>query len=267
MDSSISKLTSSVSSIITTFLIFTTLFFLLKGYLMNGQGPDSDSSVSAAATLGYLILIIVVQLFFNFSNAQAVCNGSSQNLFTVLMYTFIPNFLILGSVVALTSAFPGWLSPFSNTFGYFFVSCLGLSKTFNSLLATRSDRNDLLNKICEDQSLIINEMTPDNYSLFMQTLAKKAKNGSGILTKNYNKLPQYQDLYNLVVIKNLISEYIWYILAGSLVISISSHSIANIQCEYSTEEMKKTVMDLHDQEEEMEANAKKNKPSLYSVTN
>ena len=48
-----SKLSSSVSSIITTFLIFTTLFFLLKGYLMNGQGPDSDSSVSTAATLGY----------------------------------------------------------------------------------------------------------------------------------------------------------------------------------------------------------------------
>jgi hypothetical protein len=134
-------------------------------------------------------------------------------------------------------------------------------------LASRSDRNDLLNKICEDQSLIINEMTPDNYSLFMQTLAKKAKNGSGILSKNYKNLPQYQDLYNLVVIKNLISEYIWYVLAGCLVISISSHSIANIQCEYSTEEMKKTVMDLHDQEEEMEANAKKNKPSLYSVTN
>jgi len=80
-------------------------------------------------------------------------------------------------------------------------------------------------------------MTPDNYSLFMQTLAKKAKNGSGILSKNYKNLPQYQDLYNLVVIKNLISEYIWYVLAGCLVISISSHSIANI------------------------------KPSLYSVTN
>ena len=93
------------------------------------RDQTEDSSVSAACNIRiYLILIIVVQLFFNFSNAQAVCNGSSQNLFTVLMYTFIPNFLILGSVVALTSAFPGWLSPFSNTFGYFFVSCLGLSK-------------------------------------------------------------------------------------------------------------------------------------------
>jgi len=80
-------------------------------------------------------------------------------------------------------------------------------------------------------------------------------------------LDQYNDLYKLVVIKNLISEYIWYVLAGCLVISISSHSIANIQCEYTTEEMKKTVNDLHDQEEEMEANVKKNKPSLYSVTN
>ena len=181
------------------------------------------------------------------------------------MYTFIPNFLILGSVIALTSAFPGWLSPFSNTFGYFFISCLGLSKTFNSLLAQKSDRNKLLNDICEDQSLVINEMTPDNFSLFMESLAKKAKDGTSVLNPKYKDLPGYSSLYKLVVIKNLIAEYIWYILAGCLVISVSSHSIANIQCEYSTEEMKKTVADLQEQEEEMAAKEKANKPSLYTV--
>ena len=75
----------------------------------------------------------------------------------------------------------------------------------------------------------------------------------------------YNELYKLVVIKDVIAEYIWYVMAGFLTISISSHSIANIQCEYSTEEMKKTAMDLQDQEEEMQANQKS--PSLYTVTN
>ena len=270
MDSSLSKLTVSLTTITSFFTLITTLYFMGKGYLLSTAEPDSDSSASAAATLGYIIIVVLMQIFVNFSNAQAICNGSSQNLFTVLMYTFIPNFLILGSVIALTSAFPGWLSPFSNTFGYLLVSCLGLSKIFNSLLAPKNDRNDLLNKICEDQSLIINEMTPDNYSLFMETLAKPSGSGkrsSRILATNYAALPEFKELYKLVVWKNLIAEYIWYILAGCLVISVSSHSIANIQCEYSTEEMKKTVMDLHDQEQEMEANAKNNKPSLYTVTN
>jgi hypothetical protein len=265
MDSNTSKLTSSVTTIISFFAIITTPYFLFKGYLMDSQGPDSDSSVSAAATLGYIIVAVLMQIFFNISNAQAICNGSAQNLFSVLMYTFIPNFLILGSVIALTSAFPGWLSPFSNTFGYFFISCLGLSKTFNSLLAQKSDRNKLLNDICEDQSLVINEMTPDNFSLFMESLAKKAKDGTSVLNAKYKDLPGYSSLYKLVVIKNLIAEYIWYMLAGCLVISVSSHSIANIQCEYSTEEMKKTVTDLQEQEEEMAAKEKANKPSLYTV--
>lgn len=259
MDSSTSKLTNSVSTIITIFLIITTVYFLFKGYGMSGGSPE-DSTNGAAYTLGYLIVIVLVQLAFNFSNAQAVCNGSAQNLFSVLMYTFIPNFLVLGSVIALTSAFPGWLSPFANTFGYLFISCLGLSRTFNALVADKG--NALLTKICADHSLVINEMTPDNYTDFMKSLA----NGkTSILDADYSTKAEYNELYKLVVIKDLIAEYIWYVMAGFLTISISSHSIANIQCEYSTEEMKKTVMDLHDQEEEMQVNQKK--PSLYTVTN
>ena len=259
MSSSTSKLTNSVSTIITMFLIITTVYFLFKGYGMSGGSPE-DSTNGAAYTLGYLIVIVLVQLAFNFSNAQAVCNGSAQNLFSVLMYTFIPNFLVLGSVIALTSAFPGWLSPFANTFGYLFISCLGLSRTFNALVADKG--NALLTKICADHSLVINEMTPDNYTDFMKSLA----NGkTSILDADYSTKAEYNELYKLVVIKDLIAEYIWYVMAGFLTISISSHSIANIQCEYSTEEMKKTVMDLHDQEEEMQANQKK--PSLYTVTN
>jgi hypothetical protein len=259
MSSSTSKLTNSVSTIITMFLIITTVYFLFKGYGMSGGSPE-DSTNGAAYTLGYLIVIVLVQLAFNFSNAQAVCNGSAQNLFSVLMYTFIPNFLVLGSVIALTSAFPGWLSPFANTFGYLFISCLGLSRKFNALVADKG--NALLTKICADHSLVINEMTPDNYTDFMKSLA----NGkTSILDADYSTKAEYNELYKLVVIKDLIAEYIWYVMAGFLTISISSHSIANIQCEYSTEEMKKTVMDLHDQEEEMQANQKK--PSLYTVTN
>jgi len=94
-----SKFTVSLTSITSFFIMITTCYFMGKGYLLSKAKPDSDSSASAAATLGYIIIIVLMQIFFNFINAQAICNGSSQNLFTVLMYTFIPNFLILGSVV------------------------------------------------------------------------------------------------------------------------------------------------------------------------
>jgi hypothetical protein len=77
------------------FLVITTVYFFFVK--MPSDGGPEDSTNGAAYTLGYLIVIVLVQLAFNFSNAQAVCNGSAQNLFSVLMYTFIPNFLVLGS--------------------------------------------------------------------------------------------------------------------------------------------------------------------------
>ena len=44
MDSSTSKLTNSVSLIISTFLGFTTIYFLFKGYEMSSAGPQDSIS-------------------------------------------------------------------------------------------------------------------------------------------------------------------------------------------------------------------------------
>ena len=61
MDSSGSKLTNSVSLIITTFLAFTTLYFLLKGHGMTTLEDGKISGGSTAAyTLGYIIFIVLV---------------------------------------------------------------------------------------------------------------------------------------------------------------------------------------------------------------
>ena len=84
-------------------------------------------------------------------------------------------------------------------------------------------------------------MTPNNYEDFMKSLSD---NKTSILSKDYSTKPGYNELYKLVVIKDLIAEYIWYVMAGFLTISISSHSISNIQCEFSTEEMKKNCHGL-----------------------
>ena len=94
----------------------------------------------------------------------------------------------------------------------------------------------------------------------MQTL-------SNIFVKKYNTLPEYNNLYALVVIKTLISEYIWYLLAGLLAISVSSHALSKLQCEYSPEEMKKNIAELHEEEQEMESEKANNQPVLYTKNN
>lgn len=249
----------STSGISASFVILTTIFFGFKAYKSN---VSPQEPFSLAWTIMYIIIIMLIEFFNNLSIASQICDGSSQNTFSVFMYTLIPNFLILGSIITIISALPGWLSPFSNTIGYFIVSCMGLSKNFNGLLksANGTGAKALVTKITSDKSLVINEMTPDNYTDFMRNL-------SNIFVKKYNTFPEYKNLYSLVVFKTLISEYIWYLLAGLLSISVSSHALSKLQCEYSPEEMKKTVAQLHEEEQEMESEKANNKPVLYSKNN
>jgi hypothetical protein len=261
-----SSVSTSISSagITTAYLILTTIFFGFKMFKThNPPTIDNAGGLSSAWSIGFIILILVIEFFYNLSVAAKVCNGSPQNAVSVLLYTLLPNFLILGSVIMLISVFPGWLSPFSNTLGYFLISCMGLSRNFNSLLKSPKNSGSagaLLTKICSDKSLVINEMTPDNYSDFMKTL-------SNIFVKGFQSKPEYKNLYSLVVIKTLISEYIWYLLAGMLAISVGSHAISTIQCDYSPEQMKKTISQLHKEEQEMEVEKQYKQPVLYTKNN
>tara|TARA_B100000795_G_scaffold101561_1_gene74753 strand:- start:5578 stop:6417 length:840 start_codon:yes stop_codon:yes gene_type:complete len=266
---------------ISLFIGITTIFFGFKGWKLSNMSPN-DVTSGRWMTPAYLLLILIIQFCVNIGLASGFCKGGSQNIFSVFMYTILPNFLILGSVIALISALPGWLSPFSNTFGFLLVSCMGLSKNFNNMLRSDKGSSELLTRICSDESLIINEMTPDNYTDFMETLSSgkepiiikkptvKSRSGQSkakemLAVENYNKM--YQKIYSLVVLKNIIAEWIWYVLAGCLALTISIKSISNIECEYSTEEMTKTVNDMHDQQAAAEdEEARKNKASQYTVT-
>ena len=53
--------------------------------------------------------------------------------------------------------------------------------------------------------------------------------------------PDIQDLYRLLVIKNVIGKITWYVLAGVLVSSVSDNYIINMSCEKSLEEIQKDL--------------------------
>ena len=64
---------------------------------------------------------------------------------------------------------------------------------------------------------------------------QKGGNSPSILTSNYREhLP---GLYNFVVIKDMISEFIWYVLVGNLVINTSNSYIQSIKCNRSADEL------------------------------
>ena len=55
---------------------------------MSSGGPE-EAITTGAYTLGYIIFIVLIQIWFNFKNAQAVCNGSAQKLiFSSYVYIY-----------------------------------------------------------------------------------------------------------------------------------------------------------------------------------
>ena len=151
-------------------------------------------------------------------------------------------------------AFPGWKAPLSNTLGYVAASASGIKKHFDTLL--KSDiNNDLMKKIIQDKSLIVNEITPGNFELFLAQLysngllaidyeelaniESKEKAGTSLTNKEQIYLDAYSGLNKAVVIKDLIAEGLWYLLTGALVITMTKNAVAELECEKSTSQMKK----------------------------
>ncbi len=289
------KLAYSLTSSIVFFITASIAFIAIK-YSSRPKAvpkPGDIPSNSWIVTAVYIFITLLAQIIANFSNAKTICRGSSQSFGLVLLYTLIPYFLILGTVMALIVVFPAWLTPFSNTIGYAAVSVMGLQTVFNKLLAVGPEKkdasgklhppNELIKDICSDKSLLINEMTGDNYADFMAAMAgnedsapKSISESSSaqatsakpkelsMLVENYEKKPEYYKLFSLVLLKNIISEGLWYILAGCLAISIANNVLINIQCNYNPKEMQKMNESMKASQAKMHADRAKNPPLLYT---
>ena len=82
----------------------------------------------------YIILLVVGSYFINASVSKAIC-GSIQWDY-VSFITLIPWAIIFGSLFFMLTLFVGWATPFSNTIGYFVISCLEVDKTYDKIFKT-----------------------------------------------------------------------------------------------------------------------------------
>ena len=208
----------------------------------------------------YLFTTFTFQLVTNLTHAKKICRGEAQNILKVLLYTIFPYIVIFCSIVCLINIFSGWLRPFSNTFGYLVVIFMGVKEKFTALL-NQSSTSPILGQIYADKSMMINELSPDNYHEFMREISKN------ILNPQYKTLPEYGELLNLVKIKNIVAEVIWYILAGTLSLTVSKSVITNFKCTYDTETMKEIHRELEEKERkfEQEQAAKQNTDSGIAI--
>jgi len=153
---------------------------------------------------------------------------------------------------------PGWKAPFSNTIGYVIVYMLGVGDAFSDLLKSKKT-GALIQKICDNEAIIVNEITPFNFEVFMNRLSKDK-----LLKSGYRNNPGYSKLWKLVAVKDAIAEFTWLMLSGILVISTTFNTLLEISCDIPIAQRKAAAAKF--EAEEAKSKSEEPKPKLYTVS-
>lgn len=244
---------------VVIFSILTLVFGALKYLLRNTK------TLQIITILLFFMSVALLQYYVNFSFVKEKCGGKGD--FTkAFMNTAIPFFLIFVTVYLLLQYLPHWKSPFSNTLGYLITRLMGVREllTNDILLANNADASVSIDSatqkslalIYEDPSLLINSLTPENVTNFTTKSSKLFKP---------NANAHFQKLYDLVLLKDIVGEFVWYFLSGILATAYSVSNIAKLKCQVTPEDMIKRHR-LHNENKKAEqlSNDVSNK-KIYTV--
>ena len=264
---------------IIVFIVLTIVYFMvLKPTLTLDKLPEIDintgvitmdcfneykSSIFPKLAL-YLLAVCLSQFLLNTNYMNTKCGGTSKdNIGTAALYTFLPWTILFGTMLAVLIIFPGFKSAFSDVVGYFVVSG-GAKDIFDAIMNTDLQKDvdntspenvaglekavkALTKMVDNNQSILINKMTPDNFADFwstMRPLMKPTITSTASIENDYKT-----QMLNLVVLKDNIGEAIWYVYTALLISSIVYYNLANVGCKKSVEQIK-TSHDEYVQQQE-----------------
>ena len=171
----------------------------------------------------FLFIVMVFMYFINSTILEEHCGN--VNSLTLFKSTFFPWLLIFGNMMYLLNKLPSWLTPFSNTFGLLIVRFAGCNQAFLDMLIPQEKVNNSLHYVYTDPSLLVNRFTMVNFDKTIQTLSHI------IDTSNPSKIADFKQFIKL---KEIVSEWIWYILTASITISVSYNSLITSKCVKTT---------------------------------
>ena len=257
--------TPNPTSAILWFFIITSVFFTIK-YFIGGEKNDPDKSKQNIFMGIYILLIIIGEYFINLNLTKTMCGTNQWG--TAIIVTIIPWVIIFGILNVMLIIFPGWLTPFSNTFGYGIARLAGLNNLINEIFEVKTsdtsskqmkEMQEALAHIYSNKSLLINEITQSNFDNFWNKMSVVFK--KGVVNNSILK----EKLRDMVRLKDLVAQYIWYMLTGILVTSVGYNYTVNVGCQQSVQEMQKRH---NEYEEEMMKNTKEkeNAPPARTYT-
>lgn len=273
---------------IVTFLL-TTLFYymIIKPSLtyeksinqVEYKAYKSDNYMYLAI---YFLLVLVIQFIVNSSIISSTCGGNiTENMGAAGVFTFLPWTLMFGVIITILTIYPGFKSAFSDVIGYFWVSG-SASKILTELLVnqdvqTKIDADatltpekkkamqsaaDTIIKICGNASILINQMVPENFNDYWNTLKPLMKDKYQVDGPETSGIRN--QLFDLVVTRDNVGEFMWYLYTGLLLISIVQLKITSRGCASNPKTMEANYQQFL--EKEKEANAAKAQATSTTYT-
>ena len=245
------------SSVAIFYFIAVFLAYSYYKYTKNGE-------ISPGINILIFLILVIGEGFINLGISSGICQGAAQPS-SALVATILPWFLVLGLLKIMLALMPGWLIPFENTFGYLFVSIVtDLKDVFNDILTPqynldpakkvqgggggggiaagggggegellekmqKRDIGRALEQIYSDQSILLNELNLENLDAFWKGFTESS------LIKP-DKEESKDKIKKFILLKSIVGEFVWLILTGFLVVSISYNYLLNIGCTYTKEQ-------------------------------
>ena len=218
---------------LSIFILLTIPYFIFQ--------YKTKEKHSATAFISYMIILFIIQLGINMWVTKGLCGEvHAKNAF---IYTLFPWVFIFGIMYLMITIFPGWLSPFSNTFGYGVTLMAKINDVLGKILkskeqTTDKDLSETLAKIYDKPSLLINEIPNPNtgFDDFWHKMDKGDLLNSDAKSEDNGLKEQ---LRNSVRLKFIVSKSIWFLLTGILTVSTSYNYLIQSSCEISVKEMER----------------------------
>lgn len=200
----------------------------------------------------YFLIVIVSQFAINAIFLINKCGGSAgTNVGVAALLTFIPWILIFGIMMALLIVYPGLKTAFSDVVGYFVVAGKSNDILSSILVDVNIDESieqttnleekglmkktaEAILKLCGNKSILINQMSPENFLSIWDIIKPLMKNGGNIPDLDVKQ----EELLKLVVTRDNIGEGMWYLYTAVLLISIITFNLTSRGCRKSIDDLK-----------------------------
>lgn len=276
---------------IVTFLLTTLFYYMtIKPNLTydNANNPDEFQKYTSSSYMYlaiYFLLVVVIQFIVNASIISSTCGGNiTENMGAAGVFTFLPWTLIFGVIIVILTIYPGFKSAFSDVIGYYWVSS-SANKILNELLVNKDvqasintdvslspEQKDKMQgaaetilKICGNTSILINQIVPKNFNDYWTIL-------NPLMNEKYkNPGPESDaiknELFDLVVTRDNVGEFMWYMYTGILLTSIVQLKITTRGCVSNPKTMEQNYQKFKESEQKAKDAKAKATNTTYTLTN